>query len=120
MVLNELGRKINAALVSLSKETIIDEAFLDSVLKEICKALLESDVNIKLVQNLRNNIKSIVNLESLASGVNKRKIIQKVWFISLHYNWHLNFITRLSLMNFVVLWILGWNLSNQRREKATL
>ena len=83
MVLNELGKKINDALMSLSKETIIDENLLDGILKEICKALLESDVNIKLVQNLRNNIKSIVNLESLASGINKRKIIQKVSVVKL-------------------------------------
>jgi signal recognition particle subunit SRP54 len=48
------------------------------MLKEIAAALLQSDVNIKLVQNLRNNIKKIVNIEEMASGVNKRKIIQKV------------------------------------------
>lgn len=40
--------------------------------------MLEADVNIKLVANLRKNIKQIVNLEELAAGINKRKIIQKV------------------------------------------
>jgi signal recognition particle subunit SRP54 len=50
------------------------------MLKEICKALLESDVNVKLVQQLRKNIKSTVNLEDLASGLNRRRIVQKAVF----------------------------------------
>ena len=48
MVLADLGRKINNALHSLSKATVINEDVLNSMLKEICAALLESDVNIKL------------------------------------------------------------------------
>ena len=77
MVLGELGSRINSALRSLSTATVIDEKVLDGILREICAALLESDVNVKLVQALRKNIKEIVNLESLAAGVNKRKVIQK-------------------------------------------
>ena len=78
--LAELGKKINSALKNLTTATVIDEQFLDNVLKEICLALLESDVNVKLVQNMRKNIKSIINLQELAAGVNKRKIIQKAIF----------------------------------------
>ena len=48
MVLAELGRKITNALHSLSKATIINEEVLNSLLKEVCSALLEADVNIKL------------------------------------------------------------------------
>ena len=44
----ELGRKITNALHSLSKATIINEEVLNSLLKEVCSALLEADVNIKL------------------------------------------------------------------------
>ncbi|KAI8829163.1 SRP54-type protein [Chytridium lagenaria] len=46
-------------------------------LKDICSALLQADVNAKLVGRLRDNIKKIVNLEDLAAGINKRKLIQK-------------------------------------------
>ena len=48
MVLAELGRKITNALHSLSKATVINEDVLNSLLKEVCSALLEADVNIKL------------------------------------------------------------------------
>ena len=77
MVLEQLGKRINSALRSLSTATLVDEQLLDQVLKEICAALLESDVNVRLVQAVRKNIKDIVNLQELAVGVNKRKIIQK-------------------------------------------
>jgi signal recognition particle subunit SRP54 len=56
---------------------VIDEKVLTNLLKDICAALLQADVNAKLVARLRNNIKSIVNLEELAAGINKRKLIQK-------------------------------------------
>jgi len=47
MVLADLGRKINAALHSLSKAPVINEEVLNAMLKEICAALLEADVNIR-------------------------------------------------------------------------
>ncbi|KAJ1962917.1 Signal recognition particle [Dispira parvispora] len=77
MVLNELGQKINSALQSLSTRNVIDEEALEELLRGICGALLESDVNVKLVQNLRQNIKQIVNIKELTSGVNKQRIINK-------------------------------------------
>lgn len=51
---------------------------LDAVLKEICSALLESDVNVLLVGNLRKSVKAKVKVDELAAGVNKKRIIQKV------------------------------------------
>jgi signal recognition particle subunit SRP54 len=40
--------------------------------------LLAADVNIRLVANLRKNVKAKINLEDLATGHNRRKMIQKV------------------------------------------
>jgi signal recognition particle subunit SRP54 len=80
MVLNELGGKITQALASMASNMVIDEAVLDACLKEICTALLQADVNVKLVMNLRNGIKKRVNVEELAAGLNKRKIIEKAVF----------------------------------------
>lgn len=51
---------------------------LDACLKEIATALLQADVNVRLVANLRNNVKKRVNMEQLASGLNKQKVIEKV------------------------------------------
>ncbi|KAF7640928.1 hypothetical protein LDENG_00004750, partial [Lucifuga dentata] len=59
MVLADLGRKITSALRSLSNATIINEEVLNAMLKEVCTALLEADVNIKLVKQLRENVKSV-------------------------------------------------------------
>lgn len=57
MVLADLGRKITHALRSLSNATVINEEVLNAMLKEICSALIESDVNVKMVKQLRTNIK---------------------------------------------------------------
>jgi len=80
MVLAELGRKITGALHNLSKATIINEDVLNSLLKEVCSALLEADVNIKLVKQLRENVKTCIDFEEMAQGHNKRKIIQQAVF----------------------------------------
>ncbi|XP_041827173.1 signal recognition particle 54 kDa protein-like isoform X1 [Melanotaenia boesemani] len=80
MVLADLGRKITSALRSLSNATIINEEVLNAMLKEVCAALLEADVNIKLVKQLRENVKSAIDLEEMASGLNKRRMIQHAVF----------------------------------------
>jgi len=50
------------------------------MIKEICSALLEADVNVKLVGNLRKSIKSAVNFKDLEPSVNKKRLIQKTVF----------------------------------------
>lgn len=76
MVLADLGRKITSALQSLSKATIINEEVLNGMLKEICAALLEADVNIILVKKLRENVRAVIDFEEMAGGLNKRRMIQ--------------------------------------------
>ena len=50
------------------------------MLKEICKALLEADVNVKLVGRLRENVRGAIDFEEMAAGLNKRRIIQSAVF----------------------------------------
>ena len=50
------------------------------MLKEICTALLEADVNVKLVGRLRENVRSAIDFEEMAAGLNKRRIIQSAVF----------------------------------------
>ena len=56
---------------------------LDALLKEVCAALLETDVNVKLVATLRQKVKAKVKA-SLESGAdkgkdtNRKNIVQKV------------------------------------------
>ncbi|KRT79014.1 hypothetical protein AMK59_8359 [Oryctes borbonicus] len=80
MVLAELGRKITTALHSLSKATIINEEVLNGMLKEICAALIEADVNIRLVKKLRENVRAVIDFDEMAGGLNKRRLIQRAVF----------------------------------------
>lgn len=77
MVLAQLGGSISRALQQMSNATIIDEKVLNDCLNEITRALLQSDVQFKLVRDMQTNIKRLVNLDDLAAGHNKRKIIQE-------------------------------------------
>lgn len=56
---------------------------LDALLKEVCAALLESDVNVKLVSQLRQKVKAKVKASLESSGdkvkeVNRKNVVQKV------------------------------------------
>ena len=80
MVLADLGRRITSALHSLNNTTVINEDVLKSMLKEICAALLEADVNVKLVKKLQDNVKHGIDFDNMAQGLNKRKMIQNAVF----------------------------------------
>ncbi|CCH42190.1 Signal recognition particle subunit SRP54 [Wickerhamomyces ciferrii] len=80
MVLVDLGRRINTAVSGAIKSNEVNDDAIDLMLKEICNALLESDVNVKLVVKLRKDIKHKLNAEGEKPGINKKKLIQKVVF----------------------------------------
>ncbi|MEW5318017.1 MAG: hypothetical protein WDW38_009271 [Sanguina aurantia] len=79
-VLGEMGVHITKALASMASAMVIDEKVLDVCLKEICTALLQADVNVKQVMGLRSGIKKRVNIEQLAAGLNKQRVIEKAVF----------------------------------------
>lgn len=54
MVLEELGGRITRALHSLSSSSQIDKAVFDTCLKEVSNALMSSDVELKLVIQVRH------------------------------------------------------------------
>ncbi|KAL4506668.1 hypothetical protein ABPG72_000239 [Tetrahymena utriculariae] len=76
MVLNDLGKKISGALLKLSKDYSFDESLLNQVLKEISLALLQSDVNVKYVKQLSDNILEKFKMEE-GSATNIKKLIQQ-------------------------------------------
>ena len=78
MVLAELGGQISNALQKMSNVTVIDQKALQECINEITRALLQADVQFKLVMTLAGNIKKTVNPDDLAAGHNKRKIMQEV------------------------------------------
>jgi len=80
MVLSDLGKRINQAIKKLSNATIIDEEVLKDMLTDISKALLFADVEVKLVQKLRENVRKSINFDEMGSGLNKRRMIQSAVF----------------------------------------
>lgn len=60
MVLADLGRRLNQAFADLQRQPTVDEATVDLLLKHVCSALLASDVNVRLVQKLRQDVKAEV------------------------------------------------------------
>ncbi|KAI5793240.1 SRP54-type protein [Geopyxis carbonaria] len=80
MVLADLGKRITSAVSNLTHSNVVDEKAFDGMIKEICSALIEADVNVKLVAGLRKSIKHTVNLKEQGPGVNKKRLIQKAVF----------------------------------------
>ena len=81
MVLAELGGSIARALARMKGATVVDEKVLADCLNEISRALLQADVRFETVRDVKAGIKSAVNLDALAAGTDKRRIIQKVRYI---------------------------------------
>jgi len=87
MVLAELGGKLRESLRKIqSSSSGVDTAALNTLLSEISRALIESDVNVNLVMKLRENIKDRVgdavqkheeNTNSSAASMNITKAVQK-------------------------------------------
>ncbi|AMD18797.1 HBL105Cp [Eremothecium sinecaudum] len=85
MVLADLGKRINAAVSqALSNEQDDYVTNVETMLKAIAMALLENDVNVKLVSGLRNNIKTKLLGDKTAnknvSQAQVKKLIQKTVF----------------------------------------
>lgn len=80
MVLADLGSRLRGALSSVE---LGSDDEIQQMIKDICGALLESDVNVKLVAKLRGNIKAKIeegNVAKETSPMNKRKKLQKIIF----------------------------------------
>lgn len=77
MVLADLGTRLRDALSSV--ESGSDQEIL-AMIKDIVTALLESDVNIKLVARLRDNIKNKIKESDDKNPSHTRKRLQKIVF----------------------------------------
>ena len=72
MVLDNLGGSLRNALKKIASANKIDKALVDEAVREIQRALLQADVNVKLVMQLSNTIKSRALDEKPAPGMNPR------------------------------------------------
>lgn len=81
MVLQELGSKLTSALRRLQTESVVDTETIKGIVGDICRALLESDVNVQMVMKLRKSVeaKAVAGLsaEGSTAGAAQRRSIQK-------------------------------------------
>jgi hypothetical protein len=64
MALSALGSKISSALAGLMRTESVDDEAIGAALKDIGNALMEADVNIRLVMQLRKNVLARISSDS--------------------------------------------------------
>jgi len=79
MVLAELSTRLQSSLRKLNSITITPDQ-IQSVLNDICRALIEADVSVRLVKTMKDRIK--ITLETEDDAVNKKKLVQKAVQVS--------------------------------------
>ena len=77
MVLAELGQKITGALNKFNRNSTVGEEETKLLLNEVSMALLQADVNIKIVQKLKASINAEMAAADAGQGLNRRKMAQQ-------------------------------------------
>lgn len=72
MVLSQLSESLKSTLNKITKALFVDEKLINELVKEIQRALLQSDTNVQLVLNLTNTIKQRAK-EPAKAGMTKRE-----------------------------------------------
>ena len=75
MVLDNIGSALKDTLNKINKALFVDERLINELIKEIQKALLKGDVNVKLVLNLTQNIKDRALKEEPPGGLTKKEYL---------------------------------------------
>ena len=78
MVLDTLGRSLQDALKKIVGAGRIDERTVSDVVRDIQRALLQADVNVKLVMNLSKRIKERSLKENVPAGMNPREHVVQI------------------------------------------
>jgi len=78
MVLEKLGESLKNTLAKITKAMFVDEKLVNELVKEIQKALLQSDVNVKLVFELSQRIKDRALKEETPGTISKKEWLIKI------------------------------------------
>jgi len=73
MVIDNLGGSLRNALRKIASANRIDRELVDEAVREIQRALLQADVNVKLVMQLSNRIRERALKEKPPAGMNPRE-----------------------------------------------
>jgi signal recognition particle subunit SRP54 len=78
MVLEKLGSSLKDTLQKISKAVFVDEKLINELVKDIQRALLQSDVNVKMVFSLTKQIKERLMNEEAPPGLTKKEFLIKI------------------------------------------
>jgi signal recognition particle subunit SRP54 len=78
MVLEKLGESLRKTLSKLAGSLFIDEKLINELIKEIQRALLQSDVNVNQVFELSSKIKERALKEKPPQGISRKDYIVKI------------------------------------------
>ena len=78
MVLDRLGTSLKDALKKLAGKTVVDRAAVEELVKDLQRALLQADVNVRLVMRLSQSIKSRALDEEPAKGLGVREHVLRI------------------------------------------
>jgi signal recognition particle subunit SRP54 len=73
MVLEKLGNSLKETLSKIARSLVVDEKLINELVKDIQRALLQSDVNVRLVFDLTKKIKERALKEELLPGLTKKE-----------------------------------------------
>lgn len=77
-MLDTLSTSLKDALKKLAGKTVVDRAAVDELIKDLQRALISSDVNVKLVMELSTAIRTRSLDEQLAKGTNVREHVLRI------------------------------------------
>lgn len=80
MVLEKLGESLKETVRKIAGSLFVDEKLVNELVKDIQRALLQADVNVKLVFELTQKIKERITKEATPAGLTKKEhLIQIVY-----------------------------------------
>ncbi|MBT4334810.1 signal recognition particle protein [archaeon] len=78
MVLEKLGDALKSSLKKITQSVFFDEKLVNSLIKDIQRALLKADVNVELVFKLSKDIKKRALDEKLPKGISQKEYLIKI------------------------------------------
>ena len=78
-MLEKLSTSLKSTLQKIAKSIFVDQKLIDELIKDIQKALLQADVNVKLVFELTKKIKEEAQKEPPAGLTKKEHLINIVY-----------------------------------------
>ena len=78
MVLDSLGKSLRGVLQKIARGSVVDEALLSEVVRDIQRALLQADVNVQLALDLTKRVRRRATEEKPPAGASLRDFLVRI------------------------------------------